>query len=105
MPRTPDFGGFTEPAILILTSLAKGPAHGYAIVKDVEDLAGVHLGPGTLYAAISRLEARGLIEALDPRERRRPYMITGAGEQFLRERLRTLERVARVGMERLEPTQ
>jgi len=104
MPRLPDFGGFTEPAILILTSLAKGPAHGYAIVKDVEELAGVHLGPGTLYAAISRLEARGLIEALEPRERRRPYRITGVGEQFLRERLRTLERVARAGMERLEPT-
>jgi DNA-binding PadR family transcriptional regulator len=104
MPRLPDFGGFTEPAILILTSLAKGPAHGYGIVKDVEEIAGVHLGPGTLYAAISRLEARGLIEALEPRERRRPYRITGAGEQFLRERLRTLERVARVGMERLEPT-
>ena len=104
MPRLPDFGGFTEPAILILTSLAKGPAHGYAIVKDVEELAGVHLGPGTLYAAISRLEARGLIEALEPRERRRPYRMTGSGEQFLRERLRTLERVTRAGLERLEPT-
>jgi DNA-binding PadR family transcriptional regulator len=104
MPRPPDFGGFTEPAILILTSLAKGPAHGYAIVKDVEELAGVHLGPGTLYAAISRLEARSLIEALEPQERRRPYRITGAGERFLRERLRTLERVVRVGMERLEPS-
>ena len=104
MPRLPDFGGFTEPAILILTSLARGPAHGYAIVKDVEELAGVHLGPGTLYAAISRLEARGLIEALEPRDRRRPYRITGAGAQFLRERLRTLERVARAGLERLEPT-
>jgi DNA-binding PadR family transcriptional regulator len=103
MPRVPDFGGFTEPAILILTSLAKGPAHGYAIVKDVEELAGVHLGPGTLYAAIARLEARGLIEALQARERRRPYRITGAGEQFLRERLRTLERVTRAGIERLEP--
>jgi len=104
MPRLPDFGGFTEPAILILTSLAKGPAHGYGIVKDVEEIAGVHLGPGTLYAAISRLEARGLIEALEPQERRRPYRITGAGEQFLRERLSTLERVARIGRQRLEPT-
>jgi DNA-binding PadR family transcriptional regulator len=105
MPRLPaDFGGFTEPAILILTSLAKGPAHGYAIVKDVEELAGVHLGPGTLYAAISRLEGRGLIEALEPRERRRPYRITGAGAELLRDRLRSLERVARTGLDRLEPT-
>jgi DNA-binding PadR family transcriptional regulator len=104
MPRQPDFGGFTEPAMLILTSLAKGPAHGYAIVKDVEELAGVHLGPGTLYAAISRLEGRGLIEALEPRDRRRPYRITGAGELLLRERLLTLERIARAGLERLEPS-
>jgi DNA-binding PadR family transcriptional regulator len=104
VPRNPaDFGAFTEPALLILTSLARGPAHGYAIVKDVEEVAGVHLGPGTLYAAISRLEGRGLIEALEPRDRRRPYRITGAGEELLRDRLRSLERVARIGLGRLEP--
>ncbi len=101
MPRAADFGSFTEPALLILTSLAKGPAHGYAIVKDVEKVAGVHIGPGTLYAAISRLEARGLIEALEPRDRRQPYRITGAGQEFLRQRLQTLARVARVGLGRL----
>lgn len=101
MPRTVDFGSFTEPAVLILTSLAKGPAHGYAIVKDVEAIAGVHLGPGTLYAAISRLESRGLIEALQPRDRRQPYRITGAGEEFLRQRLQTLARLAKVGLGRL----
>lgn len=104
MSRRSDLGGFTEPAILILTSLARGPAHGYAIVKDVKELSGVHLGPGTLYAAISRLEGRGLIEALEPQDRRRPYRITGAGEDWLRSRLRTLQRVASVGLDRLEPT-
>jgi DNA-binding PadR family transcriptional regulator len=104
MPRVADFGSFTEPAILILTSLARGPAHGYAIVKDIEELAGVHLGPGTLYAAIARLEGRGLVEALEPQDRRRPYRITGAGEELLRDRLRTLQRVTRAGLDRLEPT-
>src|SRR5947208_10936607 len=45
-----DLGRFEEPAVLILTSLVEEPRHGYAIVKDVEQVAGVHLGPGTLYA-------------------------------------------------------
>ena len=46
----------TDPGLLVLTSLADGPKHGYAITLDVEKLAGVRLGPGTLYGALSRLE-------------------------------------------------
>jgi DNA-binding PadR family transcriptional regulator len=52
MQRSPtellDLGRFEEPAVLILTSLLDGPRHGYAIVRDVEQVAGVRLGPGTL---------------------------------------------------------
>ena len=53
-----------DPELLILTSLASGPKHGYALLQDIASFAGVTLGPGTLYGAISRLEERGLIEAL-----------------------------------------
>ena len=95
------FGRFSEPALLILISLADGPKHGYAMIEDILDVAGVRLGPGTLYGAISRLESRGLIEALAPEQRRNPYRLTGAGERSLRERLRSLAAVARVGQERL----
>jgi DNA-binding PadR family transcriptional regulator len=91
----------TDPGLLVLASLAEGPKHGYAITSDVEQLAGVRLGPGTLYGALSRLEGRGLIEALPADDRRRPYKLTAAGSEALTEQLRTLERVASRGLERL----
>src|SRR5215469_14493019 len=50
-----DFGRFSEPALLILISLAEGPKHGYSMTEDIEAIAGVRLGPGTLYGAIARL--------------------------------------------------
>jgi DNA-binding PadR family transcriptional regulator len=91
----------TDPGLLVLTSLAEGPKHGYAITIDIERLTGVRLGPGTLYGALSRLEGRGLIEALPAEDRRRPYRLTGAGSAALAEELHTLERVARSGLDRL----
>jgi DNA-binding PadR family transcriptional regulator len=60
----PELGRFAEPALLILVSLADGPKHGYAIMADVEQGTGRPMGPGTLYAALARLEERGFIEAL-----------------------------------------
>jgi DNA-binding PadR family transcriptional regulator len=96
-----DLGRFEEPAVLILTSLIEQPRHGYAIVKDVEAVAGIRLGPGTLYATLSRLEARGLIEGLPVDDRRRPYRITGAGLALVRDRLERMESIARTGLQRL----
>lgn len=91
----------TDPGMLVLTSLAEGPKHGYAITLDVEQLSGVRLGPGTLYGALSRLEGNGLIEALPADDRRRPYRLTSAGSAALTDHLHTLERVARSGLDRL----
>jgi hypothetical protein len=68
----------TDPALLVLAGLAEGPKQGYAITQDVEEVAGVKLGPGTLYGALSRLEGRDLIEALPSEDRRRPYKIAAA---------------------------
>ena len=96
-----DFGRFSEPALLILISLADGPKHGYAMIEDISSVAEVRLGPGTLYGAISRLESRGLIEALEPDQRRNPYRLTGAGERSLRQRLQSLAAIARTGQARL----
>lgn len=87
--------------MLVLTSLVERPRHGYAIVKDVEAVAGVRLGPGTLYATLARLESRALIEALPAEDRRRPYRITGAGLELLRSRLERMEAVSRAGLARL----
>jgi DNA-binding PadR family transcriptional regulator len=86
---------------LILSSLAGGEKHGYALVKDVEDFAGIHLAPGTLYEALARLETQGLIEAVDSDDRRRPYRLTAAGAEALAEHLASQQRVVRTGLERL----
>jgi len=85
----------------VLTSLADGPKHGYAITRDVEQLSGVRLGPGTLYGALSRLEGKGLIEALPAEDRRRPYRLSSAGSAALEEQLQALAQVAQSGLERL----
>jgi DNA-binding PadR family transcriptional regulator len=85
----------------VLTSLAEGPKHGYAITQDVEELSGVSLGPGTLYGALARLEEKGLIEGLPADDRRRPYRLTATGSAALQEQLQTFERVARTGLDRL----
>jgi DNA-binding PadR family transcriptional regulator len=99
--RIPELGRFAEPALLILVSLGDGPKHGYAIMTDVESGTGRPLGPGTLYAALARLEQRGLIEALPPVDRRRPYRLTGLGETVLGEQLRGLAKFAQFGLSRL----
>jgi DNA-binding PadR family transcriptional regulator len=90
-----------DPPLLILTSLAAGPKHGHALAKDIEGFAGVHLGPGALYGAITRLEERGLIEPLPSDDRRRPYRITGAGSAALAAAVADLRRIADVGAGRL----
>jgi DNA-binding PadR family transcriptional regulator len=92
----------SDPSVLILTSLAGGDKHGYAIMKDVAEFAGVTLGAGTLYGAIARLEQRGLIEALASDEpRRRPYRLTASGRAALEAQLQSLKSWARVGLGRL----
>jgi DNA-binding PadR family transcriptional regulator len=96
-----EFGRFSEPALLILVSLAEGPKHGYAITDDIEAFGGVRFGPGSLYGSIARLESRGLIEALKSEDRRNPYRLTALGEKALRARLASMQAVTRVGQRRL----
>jgi DNA-binding PadR family transcriptional regulator len=98
------FGRYAGPATLILSSLADGAKHGYALTKDIEQFAGVRLAPGTLYEALSRLEGQGLIEALASEDRRRPYQLTLAGARALQVHLADQRRVADVGLKRLSRT-
>jgi DNA-binding PadR family transcriptional regulator len=90
-----------DASVLILTSLADGPKHGYALIQDIKEFAGLQLGPGTLYGALDRLDRLGLAEALPTDERRHPYQITAAGVAALRAHLDSLERVSAVGRLRL----
>jgi len=89
-------------AVLVLSSLAGGEKHGYALVKDVEDFAGVHLPPGTLYQVLARLESRGLILALKADDRRRPYRLTAHGAAVLAEYITAQRRVLKTGQARLK---
>jgi DNA-binding PadR family transcriptional regulator len=91
----------TDPPFLILTSLSSGPKHGHALLLDIESFAGVRLGPGTLYGAITRLEQRGLIEPLGADDRRRPYRITAAGSKSLSAALTDLRKLLNEGTARL----
>lgn len=97
-----EFGRFAEPALYILVSLSDGPKHGYAIMTDVETISGVPMGPGTLYGALARLERRGLIEALEPDDRRRPYRLTALGASTLEGQLDQLRSFVTIGLTRLE---
>ena len=92
----------SDPALLVLASLADADKHGYAMMEDIKVFAGVWLGPGTLYGAITRLVKRGWIRPLDDEDRRRPYRLTAEGRLHLREQLAGLERIVKTGFERLE---
>ena len=94
-------GRSAGPATLILSSLADGAKHGYALTKDIEAFAGIRLAPGTLYEVLTRLESQGLIEAVASGDRRRPYRLTAAGAQALHAQLRAQRHVADVGLGRL----
>ncbi|GAA2891184.1 PadR family transcriptional regulator [Actinoplanes cyaneus] len=93
-----------EPTFWILTALAAEPRHGYGVLQEVSRLTGgqVKLLAGTLYAALDRLTAEGLVEAdhdevVDGRSRRY-YRLTSDGATALEaeaERLRLSARTAR----------
>jgi DNA-binding PadR family transcriptional regulator len=96
-----ELGRFSDASFLILSSLANGAKHGYAMMEDIRIFSGTQLEPGTLYGAITRLEKQGWIEALPKEEKRRPYRITAEGVIALRKQVSTLEQVALVGKKRL----
>ena len=96
-----DHWRFNDPSLLVMSSLADGLKHGYAMTKDIQRFAGILLGPGTLYGALARLQHQGLIEALPADDRRRPYRLSDRGAKLLAVQLETLQQVATTGLRRL----
>jgi DNA-binding PadR family transcriptional regulator len=98
-----------EASFLILTALAGGTQHGYGIVTDVEQISDgrVKLKAGTLYTALDRLAAEGLIEfdreEIVDNRLRRYYRITRAGAQRLAEEADRLCANAHAALTRLRP--
>jgi DNA-binding PadR family transcriptional regulator len=96
-----------EPTFLILTALAAGPQHGYGIMADVAQISGerVRLRAGTLYAALDRLRADGIIdvdreEVVDSRLRRY-YKLTQIGAAVLAQEAERIAANAKVATSRL----
>ena len=87
-----------------MVSLSDGQKHGYAIMKDIQELTGTPMSPGTLYGAVARLDQRGWIEEVQTRSyRRRPYRLTQIGRRALHEHLELMGELAATGMRRLCP--
>jgi len=92
----------TDPALLVLASLADGDKHGYGMMLDIQQFTGIELGPGTLYGVITRLTKSGWIRPMESDDRRRPYRITPSGRAFLREQMTELDHVVKTAMRRLK---
>lgn len=97
-----ELGRFSETAVQVLVAVTEGPKHGWAIADEIEGRTGRRPQPATLYGTLSRLEERGWITGLEPEGRRRPFVITEAGEAVLRARLRDLDQLVRAGRRALK---
>lgn len=76
--------------LLVLKTLTWGPAHGYAIVRWIQQLSGDQLvvSEGSLYPALHRLDERGWVESewkiSDTKRRAKFYRLTTKGRAQLR---------------------
>ena len=89
----------TPTSFHILLALADGPLHGYGIMLQLAE-AGLRVGPGTVYGALSRMEQSGWVEesqverARGPSGRRQRYALTPEGLDVLRADARRVVRDA-----------
>ena len=91
----------TEALFYILLASRK-PVHGYGIIQEVEEMTGgrVHLGPGTLYGAISSLLDKGwivLYSAQPGSRKKKEYVITPAGRAVFAAEMDRLRELAHNG--------
>jgi DNA-binding PadR family transcriptional regulator len=105
-PNEIDPRPLTEPVLLILMSLANKPRHGYALMRDIEDLSNgrVRLSTGTLYGALRRLLADQWIarfEQEDTSRDKQAYKLTATGRRQLELELDRMKQLTRAGTLRL----
>jgi DNA-binding PadR family transcriptional regulator len=92
----------TEAILLVLLSLAEEPRHGYAIIKDVEQMTTgrVHMSTGTLFGALQRLLEQGWIQPVEEEESprgRRVYRLTPVGRRNLKHEFARMKDLTRIG--------
>jgi DNA-binding PadR family transcriptional regulator len=96
-----------EPTFLVLTALAGGRLHGYGVMQSVFGLSNgrVKLRPGTVYGALERLEADGLVVAdgdeMEGGRLRRYFRLSGVGQEALEAEAERLDANARAAKEAL----
>ena len=100
----------SEPVLLILTSLADQPRHGYALIKDIESLSNgrVRMSTGTLFGALRRLLEDGWIERFeqeDTARQKQAYRLTAAGREQLQLELARMKQLIRAGFARLKASE
>jgi PadR family transcriptional regulator PadR len=87
--KTPN--AFLQGALdaLILKTLTRGPSHGYAVARFIEETTadGILVEDGSLYPALYRLERKGWVEAewgtSELGRRAKLYKLTAAGREQL----------------------
>lgn len=100
----------SEPVLLILTSLAAHPRHGYALIKDIELLSAgrVRMSTGTLFGALRRLLEDGWIERFeqdDTARQKQAYRLSGVGRKQLELELDRMKQLTRAGFARLRASE
>jgi DNA-binding PadR family transcriptional regulator len=105
--KQPESKPLTEPVLLILTSLADQPRHGYALLKDIEGLSGgrVRMSTGTLFGALRRMLEDGWIERFeqdDTSRQKQAYRLTAVGRGQLQMELDRMKQLTRAGFARLK---
>jgi DNA-binding PadR family transcriptional regulator len=96
-----------EPTLLLLAALADAPRHGYALIGEVARMSGgrVRLRAGTLYGALDRLLAQGLVrverEEIVEGRARRVYALTAPGHTALGTEVERMEAVTREARRRM----
>ena len=97
-PKTPNALLHGALDALILKTLTRGPSHGYAIARFIEETSGeaVLVEDGSLYPALYRLERRGWVEAewgtSELGRRAKLYCLTELGRDQLATELATWRR-------------
>src|SRR5256885_1818200 len=85
--------------MLILKTLTRGPAHGYAVARHLEQTSAdvLQVGESSLYPALQRLLVNGWVTAewgeTDSGRRARFYRITAAGRKRLAAEAAGFERI------------
>lgn len=87
--------------LLILKSLARGPLHGYAIVKQIKSASanGLEIQEGSLYPALNRMLVKGWVQAewgiSENNRKARFYRLTPEGRKQLHAEAEEFERLVK----------